>query len=522
MIKGDPWLRRIGLMLLAALSLGASVVNENLFLLAWVGLVPFLFSLEGVSIKRAYCLGAVFGFLYFAIGSFWIIEFFWQMSELKLAYCVLLASVYWIYCAQLFAVLACLITLFARWRSGSEWLSLALFGTLLFFALPVVFPADLSITQSKFLLALQAIDITGAVGLNFLILLHNGLVFSFIKKRFAAIDRYQYVALGYLLAWFIYGFIAYRYWVAEEKQWATIQLGIVQPHSAPSINIPPPAQGYSRAYPVEMELSLALASDGAELIVWPEARYVGFYDEPHVKDAFTYYVNRAGVALLIQDLQRQGDEIFNTSILISPQGLQEYRKYMRIPFGEYLPLVDVPFLGYGIKKLFNNFYTPVAQGAPSRPVFFNQLKMQPLICFDVLHSYYVAGLMQSATENKNGVQLLVTQSNDSWFGASSEPHSHLTSSQLRGLEQRLPMVHALNNGPSSVFAASGKVTAVLPSYERAAAVVKVAYPTQPALTWFGRFPYGFIFSVLVFTFVWVLVPFFPRVRRVYKSSISPS
>ncbi|MES2673826.1 MAG: apolipoprotein N-acyltransferase [Pseudomonadota bacterium] len=515
MINGFPILRQIILILLSALSLAASVINENLFLLTWVGLVPFLFSLEGVSFKRAYGLGAVLGYLFFAISSFWIIEFLQKSSELKLAYCVLLASIYWFYCAQLFALLACLIVGLARWRPQSQWFSLALCGSLLFVALPVVFPADLSITQGKFLLALQAVDITGAEGLHFAILLHNGLVFALLRKRFTAVDPYQYAALGFILAWFIYGFFAYRYWSAEEQQWPSMKLGLVQPHSPPSVKIPLPEKGYSRAYPLEMELSLALASEEVKLIIWPEARYVGFYNEKHVREAFTHHANIAGVALLIQDLQNRGDETFNTSALIDSQGIQEYQKRMRIPFGEYLPLADVPILGDAIKKLFGNFYTPLAEGAPGKPMIFNPLTMQSLICFDVVHPRYVAGLVYAAAEQKHAVQLLVTQSNDSWFGTSIQPYLHLTSSRLRSLEQRLPLVHALNNGPSSVFSASGNITAVMPAYERATAVAKLAYPIDPSLTWFGRFPYGFIFFVLLLTFLWVLAPF---ARASYISS----
>jgi apolipoprotein N-acyltransferase len=518
-----PISRQIGLILLASLGLAGSVINENLFLLTWVVLVPFLFALEGVSLKRAYCLGAVFGFLFFAISSFWVIEFLRRMSDLRLTYCVLLAGVYWFYCAQLFSLLACLIVGLARWRLASQWFSLALFGTLLFVTLPVVFPADLSITQSKFLLALQAIDITGAEGLHFVILLHNGLVFALLKKRFATLDRYQYAALGYLLTWFIYGFFAYHYWSAEEKQWPTIQLGLVQPHSSPSIKIPPPAQGYSRAYSVEMELSLALARQGIELVVWPEARYLGFFNQAYVREAFIHYANTTGVALLIQDLQREANETFNTSALISSGALQEYRKHMRIPFGEYLPLANVPFLGDGIKKLFGDFYTPIAEGAPARPMTFKQLSMQPLICFDVAHPRYVAGLVHAATEQKNAIQLLITQSNDSWFGTSIQPYLHLTGSRLRSLEQRLPLIHALNNGPSSVFSASGHIVAAMPAYERATAVAKIAYPKHPSLTWFARFPYGFIVSVLLLTFIWILAPLFARGYNSalgYKSSVS--
>jgi apolipoprotein N-acyltransferase len=503
--KQQLLLSQLALMSLSALTLSASFIYEDLFFLPWVCFVPFLMALEGVSIKRAYCLGLVFGCVFFAIASYWVVGFLKQISSISFSYAALLASSYWVYCAQQFALLAAVIVWFSKRQAKSEWLSLSLFSTLLFYTLPMIFPADLSVTQGKFLLALQAIDTTGALGLHFIILLHNGLIYGLIKNSHHQLDSYQYTAFGMVFVWFLYGFSAYYYWSAKGEAWTSINVGVVQPNLAPSIKIPDPLQGYSRAYSPEIELSLLLARDGASLIVWPEARYRGFFDEAYVRDAFKYYAEKTNTSFLIQDLQTKAEKTYNSSALISNNDWQEYSKYLRIPFGEYLPLEEVPIIGSFVKNIFGDFYTPIALGSESEPMNFRGIKVQPLICFEVANAYYVANLIQAANQQNKSIQIIAVQSNDSWFDTDIEPRLHLTTSQLRSIEQRLPLVHALNNGPSAFYKASGQVEAQLPANERSAAVVNLAYPEYATLTLFARFPYAFILLIGVFSFGWVLV-----------------
>ena len=495
-------------MLLGSLLLAASVLNENLYLFTWYALVPFLYALEGKSLKKAYALGVLFGFSFFLITSFWIIEFLHQASDLPPGRRLLIGTVYWFYCAHLFAFLAVSINGLAQLRPGSQWLSLSLLGTLLFAAVPMVFPADLSISQSNFLIALQAIDITGAQGLHFVILLHNGLLFALLKNRYKILDGGKIFAMGFIGLWFIYGVISYGYWSAQQKNWPLFKVGLVQPNLPPSIHIPPPEPGYSRAYPMEIEVSHRLAQKGADLIVWPEARYRGYFDMAHVKDAFKHYAVEMGAGLLIQDLHQKGADTFNTSALLSSAGVQEYQKYLRIPFGEYLPLANLPWIGDEINTLFANFYTPIAVGAPSKPMLYKGRTIQPLICFEVIHPVYVAQLMQAAERRNQLIQVLVAQSNDSWFGTSRQPHLHLAHSQLRSVELRLPLVHGLNNGPSAAFSATGQMIAQLPAFTRASSVMDIAYPQQPIPTLFARFPFGFIGCVTAITVAWLLVALF--------------
>ena len=491
-------------MMLAAIALAASFAIDHLFLIPWICFVPFLLALDGVGLRRAYCLGFIFGCLFFSIASYWIVGFLKKISDISLGYAILLASIYWLYCTQLYALLAMMVVWASKQKPGTAWLSLSLFGTLLFYFLPVIFPADLSVTQSKFLLALQGVDRTGALGLHFIILLHNGLVYSAVKEFFRPMNSSRRVAFAVVFCWFGYGIGAYYYWSAEEKKWPTVNVGVVQPNVAASVNIPAPAQGYSRAYANEIDLSVSLARAGASLIVWPEARYRGFFNADYVRDAFQHYSRETNVSFLIQDLQIKNKLTFNTSALINGASWQEYTKQLRIPFGEYLPLEDVPLAGNLVKNLFGDFYTPIATGAISEPMEFRKIHIQSLICFEVANAYYLATRVQVAASNKKAIQLLTVQSNDSWFDTDIEPRLHLATSQLRSIEQRLPLVHALNNGPSSFYKASGQVSASLAANERSAGVVNLAYPKESKLTFFARYPFAFILVILMSSIGWVL------------------
>jgi apolipoprotein N-acyltransferase len=84
--------------------------------------------------------------------------------------------------------------------------------------------------------------------------------------------------------------------------------------------------------------------------------------------------------------------------------------------------------------------------------------------------------------------LLIT--NDAWFGPAAGPEQHLVQSQLRALEQGLPVVRVANTGITAMIDARGQITARLPMNEQGHldAVLPPQTAVRPLFATYGELP----------------------------------
>ncbi|MEK6529176.1 MAG: nitrilase-related carbon-nitrogen hydrolase, partial [Nitrospirota bacterium] len=59
--------------------------------------------------------------------------------------------------------------------------------------------------------------------------------------------------------------------------------------------------------------------------------------------------------------------------------------------------------------------------------------------------------------SNNGANLLVTITNDAWFGRSSAPYQHFSMAVFRAVENRAPVVRAASTGISGFIDAKGRI-----------------------------------------------------------------
>ncbi len=168
------------------------------------------------------------------------------------------------------------------------------------------------------------------------------------------------------------------------------------------------------------------------------------------------------VGSTMHDFRPSGYSRYNAAILFQAgSAIQTYHKLHLVPFGEYVPLIDVfpwlinlmPF--QGTRPHFLDF--------GSRPSWFElgRYRLAAAICFEDTVPQVVRRFFAEAPEGRQP-DVLVNLSNDGWFHETSEHEMHLAVSTFRCVENRVPLARAVNTGVSAMVDGNGRIIRSLP------------------------------------------------------------
>lgn len=87
------------------------------------------------------------------------------------------------------------------------------------------------------------------------------------------------------------------------------------------------------------------------------------------------------------------------------------------------------------------------------------LTIAPYICYEVVYPDFARKL-------GNNSDLLVTISDDSWFGDSIGPDQHLEMAQMRALENGRYVMRGTNTGLTALIDHDGKIISQAPQFQR--------------------------------------------------------
>ena len=491
------WLRPWFWAPVAATSCGALFAIPMLFpgfyLLGWITFVPFLLGLQRCRTAwQAYGFGLLTGFLACSLSAYWMAEFVRLFKAYSFAHSVGLASLYWFYCAQMFGIIA-VLTHYGRRGNAVLWVFPTVL-TLVFAFYPGLFPWQIGNAQSEFLVAIQATDITGVSGLDFVLGVVAVLIAQALIGRQVFFQRSAVAAYALVVVWFVYGVFSLTYWDSAAAQWDTLKVGLVQADEPPTIGTPDPRPGFSLGYPIEMNLTERLVAAGAELVVWPELRDKQYYTQPFVQAAYRRQVADLASPLLFQTFEEEESETgllnFNTAVLIDKRGNErgKYRKLKRIAMAEYLPLFEKSETVKGwARRYLGEFFGNLSAGSEPKRFDIGKASITPFICYEVLSPGFVAASVHATRGD-----ILVAQSNNGWFGDTRAPYPHRAASVLRGVENRRPLMHVMNNGLGGVSLPSGRTVLHTAHREIAGYLVDVPYRKNGITTFYSRFPYWFV------------------------------
>ena len=486
------WTTRALLAAVSGVMMFAPWVNPVLFWTGWLAGVPLLYALRDTRLPAAFALGWLAGVLCFAGASHWMIDFMIHLKGLSWPVSAILAGLFWLY-TGLALGFSCLLYRWLALRVPNwDLLTFPLVIAVVMAIFPQLFVTDFAEGQARFLVALQGVDLLGAQGLNIIMLLFSGLLFQLLQAYYSnsrGAGMGMLVAGAVLLLWFAYGFYALSYWDNQVRSWDTTRIGLVQPNDPPRRRIPAPREGFTREAPEEMVASRRLAKAGAQWVAWPEARYKGYYDMFTVRHGYGKEVTSWGVPLFFHDVENRwvnAEQVsFNTVAWLDHNGrlAGQYRKVQRMPFGEYLPaFFELPGITQVTRMFMGDYLRPVGAGTEHVEFRVGDMRVIPKVCYETAFPQFVAESIGADSAGK----LLLFLSQDNWFGETSQPFQHRDMSVLRGVENRVPMVHLINNGPSVAIVPSGRVIASTQAFSRAERLVDIPFSANAGGSFYSR------------------------------------
>jgi apolipoprotein N-acyltransferase len=168
-----------------------------------------------------------------------------------------------------------------------------------------------------------------------------------------------------------------------------------------------------------------------------------------------------------------------------------YHKQKLVPFGEYIPFES------WLRGIIGFFDLPMSQFTPGpanqAPLAMGDIAIAPFICYEMVYPDFVAA-------GSNGSQLLVTISNDTWFGDSIGPWQHFQMARFRAVELGRDIIRGTNDGVSALIAADGTIVSTAPQFTKAVISAQV----QPRS---GDTPYAISGSlpILIFSLISLLL-----------------
>jgi len=461
--------------------------------LAWVALVPLLTLVRATApawriYAAAYLAGAAF---------FWPVLQWLRVADERMYYTWAALA---IYCSFYFPAAVALLRVFDRRTSLPLVVTLPLVWTGLEYVrahLMTGFPwYFLSHSQQGFLTLTQVADLGGAYAVTFLIAAVNGLVFEwftrFEKVRAllrippASVRPRTLSALTLTVVLLVAASLTYGAWRLGQDDFEDGPLvALIQSNLDQRVKLAAGASPGSESAKRMLAHNKALSGYACtqqrrpDLIVWPETSYPDdWYDAgEHIAATDLPSSVSAEVALTRQRAHELGtwwetnvllgvnckqvledgqQRSFNSATLIRKGGGNggRYDKMHRVPFGEFVPLVDwFPWMNRFAPYDYDYSVLP---GENFTRFDLNQWKFGVVICYEdtnpTLARQYV-----NPRSGEAPADFILNISNDGWFNGSSEHEQHLAICRFRAIECRRAVARSVNMGISALIDGNGRV-----------------------------------------------------------------
>jgi len=488
----------------------------DLYPLAWFGLLPLFIAVYEKELRASFFLGLISGIVFFLGTIYWIfhsVHFYGNIPVIPGLFIVLLLCAY---LGLYTGIFSWAFTLFLKNTKFTTlliapvlWVTLEFIRTYAFTGFPW---SSLGYSQYKFLYLIQVSDITGVYGVSFLVAGMNGLLFDLLVLWPRRSRKMPLFAPGMMTV----GIVIFLLLLIISLLYGTWRLNIEEGGEKIRVSV---IQGnieqekkWDKRFQREVmniykRLSIKALDDSPDIIVWPESALPFIYGyDTFLTEEFIEFQKGIGEYLLtgsviVKDVKDERPYLSNSAILFSPEGkvISIYDKVHLVPYGEYVPLRRFfPF----IEKLVVDIGDFVAgdEYVVMKTPF---VRIAPLICYEVIFP----GLVRKFINR--GADVIVTITNDAWFGKTSAPYQHFSMAVFRAVENRVPVVRSANTGISGFIDSKGRIMKKSDIFTETVLTEKVSL-VRGGRTFYTRYGDLFAFLCIIITILLVANTMFPE------------
>ncbi|WP_221799198.1 apolipoprotein N-acyltransferase [Oceanobacter mangrovi] len=206
----------------------------------------------------------------------------------------------------------------------------------------------------------------------------------------------------------------------------------------------------------------------SDLIVWPETAVTLVYDRflPYLEELNAQgQKHNSTIITGIAYRHPQDDPLageYHNSVVATGMGHGLYHKQRLVPFGEFIPFEKflrgaIPFFDLDMSSfLAGRSDQPLIQMEANNQLY----DVATYICYEIAYPDLVSRMAKQA-------EILVTVSNDAWFGDSLGPKQHMGLAQMRALETGRYLLRSTNTGITALVNNRGQIVEQLPTGIRA-------------------------------------------------------
>ena len=494
------------------------VMFTELALLQWLALIPAAICLfwaidEGISCRRAYFCGLGF------FGSYYLILFHWFIYMYPLEFLGLsgfesavVVGAAWggvSFLQAAFSALALPLLVLVAKRDAvrrNRWLAVPLAAALwvlvewgLTLSWAGVPWSRLALGQTNMLAVVQGASLFGSYFITFIIVFVNfSLAYALLYKRRLALSAAMCAfALNLAL-----GSVMLACYDEGEK----ITVGAAQGNisSAEKWN----DELFVETFVVYAEYIAEASERGADIVLLPESVVPYVIEEGGVISEFLSKITAGSeIYALVGAFSSKDGADMNSMLLYQPDGgVSEtvYSKRRLVPFGEFVPLEGLVKAVIPPLAEINAFSSAFSAGEDSEVIDTEHGRLGCLICFDSIYENLAIDSV------RDGAQIIMLATNDSWFYNSAALEMHNNQARLRAIETGRTVVRAANTGISSVITPTGEVTNRIDALEKG--LIVTTAELRDGLTLYVRT--GNLFVLACAALVVMLAVYKPKNRNI--------